>query len=90
MSKAKSGGGITSNKVVQSRGVVPGRAAKGINPQSAARIGIQTITSTGVPKVPGPISGPLGNELAKSGGQGPGAGRTVMPTGSQGRHGSKE
>ena len=84
MTKAKSGGGITSNKVVQSRGVVPGKAAKGVSPQSAARIGMQVITTTGPKSVGGPISKPLGNELAKNvGAGGPGAGRTVMRAGSQ-------
>jgi hypothetical protein len=84
MTKAKSGGGINSNKVVQSRGVVTGTNAKGVSPQSAARIGMQVISSTGVAKVPGPISKPLGNELAKNvGAGGPGAGRTVMRAGSQ-------
>jgi len=84
MSKAKSGGGITSNKVAHSRGVVTGTNAKGVSPQAAARIGMQVITSTGVAKVPGPISKPLGNELAKNvGAGGPGAGRTIYSTGTQ-------
>ena len=84
MSKAKSGGGINSNKVVQSRGVVPGKPAKGVSPQSAVRIGMQVITTSGVAKVGGPISKPLGNELAKNvGAGGPGARRTVMRAGSQ-------
>ncbi|WP_298870924.1 hypothetical protein [uncultured Bradyrhizobium sp.] len=84
MSKAKSGGGITSNKVVQSRGVKTGANAKGISPQSVARIGMQVVTGTGIAKVPGPISKPLGNELAKNVGKGgPGVGRTVHTTGSQ-------
>lgn len=84
MTKVKSGGGITSNKVVQSRGVASGAKAKGVSPQAASRIGMQVVTSTGVAKVPGPISKPLGNELAKNvGAGGPGAGRTVHPSGSQ-------
>lgn len=86
MAKAKSGGGITSNKVVQSRGVVSGAKAKGVSPQAASRIGIRTVATTGVAKVPGPIAKPLGNELAKNVGKGgPGAGRTVHPSGSQSR-----
>jgi hypothetical protein len=44
MSKAKSGGGINSNKVVRSRGVVPGTKAKGIAPSGT--IGLQRITTT--------------------------------------------
>jgi hypothetical protein len=84
MSKARSGGGITGNKVVQSRGVVTGTNAKGVSPQSAARIGMQVITTTGPMVVGGPISKPLGNELAKNvGAGGPGSGRTVYPTGTQ-------
>lgn len=86
MSRAKSGGGITSNKVVQTRGVVPGKAAKGVSPQSAARIGIQTITTTGPMAVPSPKSVALGNQTALAAGQGPGAGRSVAKPGSQGRH----
>ena len=84
MTKAKSGGGINSNKVVQSRGVVPGANAKGVSPQAAARIGMQVVTTTGPLAVGGPISKPLGNELAKNvGAGGAGAGRTVHPTGTQ-------
>ncbi|WP_166299579.1 hypothetical protein [Bradyrhizobium sp. 2S1] len=71
-------------------GIKAGKPAQGVSPQAASRIGIQTITTTGLPKVPGPISQPLGNELAKNVGVGgPGTGRTVMPTGSQGRHGKE-
>ncbi|PDT62577.1 hypothetical protein ACMA5K_01425 [Bradyrhizobium diazoefficiens] len=65
-------------------GVRGGKPAKGVSPQATARIGIQTITSTGVAKMPGPISKPLGNELTTNVGKGgPGVGRTVHPTGSQ-------
>ena len=77
------GGGPSMNKNV-SIGVRAGKPAKGVSPQAASRIGMQVITSTGAAKVPGPISVPLGNELAKNvGNGGPGAGRTVHPTGSQ-------
>ena len=79
MSKAKSGQG--PQKSVQMK---LGKPAKGVSPQATARIGIETITSTGVTKVPGPNAKPLGNELAKNVGKGgPGAGRTVHPNGSQ-------
>ncbi|UGY27311.1 hypothetical protein HU675_0011425 [Bradyrhizobium septentrionale] len=71
-------------------GIKTGKSAQGVSPQAASRIGTQVITTTGLPKVPGPISQPLGNELAKNvGGGGAGAGRTVMPSGSQGRHGKE-
>lgn len=83
MTLAKSGGGITSNKVVQSRGVVPGAKAKGVSPQAASRIGMQVVTSTGVAKVPAPKATPLGNQTALQAGVGPGAGRTVSKAGSQ-------
>ncbi len=83
MTKARSGGGINSNKVVQSRGVVPGKPAKGVVPQGT--IGLQRVTTTGYkePTVPSPKSVALGNETAKAAGQGPGAGRTVSKAGSQ-------
>lgn len=79
MSKGKSGQGPQKSVPMNL-----GKPGNGVSPQAASRIGIQTITSTGVAKVPGPIAKPLGNELAKNVGKGgPGAGRTVHPTGSQ-------
>jgi hypothetical protein len=82
MNKAKSGG-IIGNKV-RNVGMRNGKPARGVSPQAASRIGIQTISSTGVAKVPGPNAKPLGNELAKNVGKGgPGAGRTVRRAGSQ-------
>jgi hypothetical protein len=89
MSKATSGGGINSYKV-KSVGVKTGSKAKGIAPECAASIGIQRVTTRGYkePVMPGPISVPLGNEVALNvGGGGPGAGRTVSKAGSQGTHG---
>lgn len=90
MSKAKSGGGINSNKVVHSRGVAAGTKAKGMAP--CGTIGLQRVVTTAYkhPAVSNPISGTQGNAAATAAGQGPGAGRTVAPTGSQGRHGGKE
>ena len=81
--RAKNGGGVGMNKNV-SGGVKGGKPARGVSPQEAARIGIQRITTTGVAKVPGPISVPLGNQdKITKGTAGPGQGRTVMPSGSQ-------
>jgi len=84
------GGGPSMNKNV-SVGIRTGKPAKGVAP--CGTIGLQRVTTTGrrEPRVPNPISVPLGNELTKNVGKGgPGAGRTVMSTGSQGRHGAKE
>ena len=90
MAKARSGGGIRMNKNV-SVGLKTGKDAKGIAPSAAASFGILgafRITSTGVGS---PISKPLGNELARNVGKGgPGTGRDIHPTGSQGHHGTKE
>ena len=88
MSKAKSGGGIRSNKVV-SVGIKTGKPGRGVRPGDAAMIGIQRITTTGPSAPQGSakaISVPLGNELTK-GTTGPGGGRTIHGCGSQGRHG---
>jgi hypothetical protein len=82
MTKAKSGGGITSN-TVRNVGVRTGKPAKGVSPQATSRIGIQTVTSMGAAKVPNPKATPLGNQTALQAGCGPGAGRTVRRAGSQ-------
>lgn len=91
--RATGRGGDASNKL-REVGVKTGKAARGIRLGDAAMIGIQRITTTG-PGVPQgshkTISIPLGNAKALDvGGGGVGVGRTVMPTGSQGRHGGKE
>lgn len=79
MAKAKSGGGISSNKVVHSRGVVPGGPAQRLTPKAAPSVGAARVTTS---------TPPLGNALAKNVGKGgPGADRTVHSTGSQGQHG---
>ncbi|MGY4227606.1 hypothetical protein ACVMIH_004967 [Bradyrhizobium sp. USDA 4503] len=86
--RAKSGGGVGMNKN-RNVGIKTGKPAQGVSPASAAMTGIQRITTRGPEKVPGPISVPLGNQLTK-GTTGPGGGRTVQRTGSQGRHGGSE
>ena len=92
--KAKSGGGIQGNKVRQSRSdvKVEPRAEK-VNVEAVAQQGAQLafqrrglIQGKGYePKPMGPtgISGKF-----NSANQGPGSGRTVMPTGSQSMYGS--
>jgi hypothetical protein len=88
--RAKNGGGVGMNKNV-AVGIKTGKPAKGVSPAAAASIGLQRITTTSYRDgVPNPKSVPLGNATAKAAGQGPGAGRTVLPSGGQGRHGGGE
>jgi hypothetical protein len=88
MNKVKSGGGITSNKLVRPS-VKTGQPAKGTSPAAADYLGQATAfkkESVGV----GPgFPSQLGNALALNvGAGGPGTGRTVHHCGSQGQHGS--
>jgi hypothetical protein len=87
--KAKSGGGITSNKLRQV-GIKAGpRRTNVISPSAVADVGaaisykrLPLIKST-APQVP------LGNDLATNVGRGaPGAGRTIYPCGYQDQHGA--
>jgi hypothetical protein len=87
--KAKSGGGITSNKLRQV-GIKAGpRRTNVISPSAVADVGaaisyprLPLIKST-APQVP------LGNDLATNVGRGkPGAGRTIYPCGYQDLHGA--
>jgi hypothetical protein len=102
MAKNKAGGGIDS-RVVTKQPVRTGQAAKGINhryPSSAGmNYGNHATDSTKVMPNPAPkllaaspVSGgvKLGNQTAMEAGQGPGAGRNVSRTGSQGQHGAPE
>jgi hypothetical protein len=84
--RAKTGGGAQMNKNV-SVGVKTGKPARGIAP--CGTIGLARVTTVGYrePTVPAPKSVPLGNVTAQAAGQGPGAGRTIRPSGGQGRHG---
>jgi hypothetical protein len=87
--KAKSGGGITSNKLVHPN-VKTGSASRATSPAAAAQLGasvafkreqcdIGQAYNSGVK---------LGNEKAQDVGKGgPGTGRTVMRSGSQSLHG---
>jgi hypothetical protein len=94
---SKSGGGSTSRNVVRP-GVRNGQPARAQSPRGVSQIG----SSMGnkamndpkqLTKSVEPVRGAsmpdhrLGNETAKAAGQGPGAGRTVMRSGSQGQQG---
>jgi hypothetical protein len=89
MAKIRSGGGITSNKFVQP-GIRTGSPSRGSSPAAADQIGASTaFKKENVEVGPAYHSGvKLGNEKALDIGKGgPGAGRTVMRSGSQGQHG---
>jgi hypothetical protein len=100
MSRAKSGGGITSNKLVRP-GVRTGPASTNkIDPRGISQYGYATgsrihksgsygTENTALPVNVGTMGQvPLGNQVALNvKGGGPGAGRTVMRTGSQSLHG---
>src|SRR5215510_10382862 len=89
MARAKSGGGIQSNKLVRP-GVKAGPARTNIvSPASASQLG-QAVSFKRDPLPIGTASEtPLGNQLATNVGKGgPGAGRTVMRSGSQAQHGA--
>lgn len=93
---AKSGGGITSNKLVRPS-VRTGQSATGITPGYTAQLGTSqgNHSEQGTSKYRGepmrtskPLSVPLGNQVALNVGKGgPGTGRTVMASGSQATYG---
>src|SRR5262245_53292403 len=89
MSKAKSGGGITSNKFVQPS-IRSGSPNKGTSPGAADQLGQAVAFKREQVEMGKAYPGTkLGNEVALNVGKGSsGAGRTVMPCGSQGQHGS--
>jgi hypothetical protein len=90
MAKAKSGGGITSNKLVNV-GLRTGSGSKGSSPAAASQLGQSTaFRKEQVDSERGYSGGgKYGNELATNVGKGgPGAGRTVMRSGSQGTYGA--
>jgi len=96
---AKSGGGITSNKLVHP-GVRTGAPREGINPGYAGQIGGalgnkvmnqgKPVTGAAEPMYGvAPYKSALGNEVAGNVGKGgPGTGRTVHRSGSQAQHGA--
>lgn len=86
MSKHKIGTGGNGSEVKQPW-ASGAKKASAIPPGAAGRIGTQEVR-TSKPAAAKTIAGsPLGNELATNvGAGGPGKGRTVAPSGSQGRH----
>lgn len=84
---AKSGGGITSNKVVSGKVIAGKGTTNAITPRKAAQIGVQVVETKSVQGVTQKGDLPLGNSLVNNVGKGgPGKGRTVLPSGGQGRH----
>jgi hypothetical protein len=88
-SKAKSGGGIDSNKRREVGYKGGKRTLNAISPSVVADLG----AAVGYKRAPLVKATPqdrvaLGNELAASCGQGPGGGRTVYPSGYQDQHGA--
>ena len=102
MAKSSSaGGGINSNKLVRPP-VRDGKPAMGVRPgyvdtlgnmrgNHATEVGRALNNTTPMQTVKPPISVPLGNELATNvGAGGPGTGRKVMATGTQGQYGKSD
>jgi hypothetical protein len=98
MSKAKSGGGATMNKVVQRTTIHGSPNTCYVPPSGASHIGraVGTHVTDGRevqrndPPMykPAPAPTRMGNDMAKDVGRGrPGAARTVHSSGSQGQHG---
>jgi hypothetical protein len=89
MSKAKSGGGLTSNKLVRPE-VRTGSPYKGTSPAAASQLGQSTsFRKENVGVGPAYTGSKLGNEVALNVGKGGvGTGRTVHHCGSQGTHGN--
>ena len=88
MNRIKSGGGLTSNKLVRPN-VRTGQPYKGTSPAAADYLGQATAFPKEQVEVgPAYTGSKLGNELATNVGTGgPGKGRTTMHCGSQGQHG---
>jgi hypothetical protein len=85
MAKARSGGGITSNKLVQSKAPKVEPRSKAISPEGVAQLGAATAFQK-KPLDMGPGYQPVGP--TSNMGQGPGANRTTYKCGSQGLQGS--
>jgi hypothetical protein len=87
MAKIKSGGGITSNKFVQP-GIRTGSPNRATSPGAADQIGQATAFKKEQCDTGPALPSKLGNEKALDVGKGrPGAGRTVMKSGSQNQWG---
>jgi hypothetical protein len=90
MSKAKSGGGITSPVTRKGAQRVAPRTTNVIDPHAPDFLGQATsFKKPPFVKATAPDFAPMGNSLTNNMGKGgPGAGRTVMHCGSQGFHGA--
>src|SRR5262249_52455918 len=88
MARAKSGGGITSNKFVQP-GIKTGQPNKGTSPAAADQLGQSVSFKREQVEMGRAYPGTkLGNEVALNvGAGGPGKGREVFKSGSQSLHG---
>lgn len=87
MSKQKIGSG-GNGKAVNVGTVAGSRKVSAVDPGAVSRIGNQVVATQPRPLATAkPAAVPLGNEVAKNvGAGGPGKGRTVHATGTQGRH----
>lgn len=86
--KAKSGGGITSNKLVQTSVRAGAPRANVMSPAGVAQQGLKHAFIAEPLSRATMKSVPLGNQVALNVGKGgPGSGRTVMRSGTQGTHG---
>ena len=86
MTKAKSGGGITSNKNVRPPVKAGSPRSNKVSVGAVSRVGNAVVmrTTDGIGLAKGTMKQePLGNATALAAGQGPGAGRTVHKAGSQ-------
>jgi hypothetical protein len=87
--KARSGGGITSNKLVRPKIRVAPRTTDVVSPSGVADIGA-SISYPRQPVIKGTAQdrAPMGNDLAASCKQGPGGGRDIYKSGFQSLHGA--
>jgi len=92
-SKSNAGGGGVGSKPHREVGNIPGnRMTNRVSPGATARLGIQEVRTKPHRDMLRPTRAAtgLGNEVALNvGGGGPGTGRKVYDSGTQGRHGSK-
>jgi hypothetical protein len=87
MKKATSGGGLTSNKLVQPS-VRTGSPSKGSSPAAASQIGAATaFPKEKIDAIRGYNVAKYGNEVALNSKSAPGQGRTIHKCGSQGLQG---
>jgi hypothetical protein len=88
MTKARSGGGITSNKLVETRNPKVEPTVYRASPGATSRLGNMVGEGTPLKMLQtqgGAYSNPIGPTPSVAG---PGGGRMVMKSGSQGTHGS--